>query len=120
VVGGVIALRFGRLQAWPIATAGVLWFSFGGHWIELWFLNWLRPRLSPSRVAQIAARIAVWFVGGIGLGIGIAATMQLSRFTRGVDLPPWWVAGLAFIAVEFVAHLPLAVRGRPNFYSGNG
>src|SRR3954452_5069358 len=38
-VGGIVAWRFGRFDAWPVMAALVLWFSFGGHWVELWFLN---------------------------------------------------------------------------------
>lgn len=120
VVGGIIAWRYHNLQAWPVAAGCVLWFSFGGHWVELWFLNWLRPRLSRSRVLQAAARGAVWFVGGVALGFGIAFTLQLSRLTRAAKPPPWWVAGVVFVAVELVAHMVLSLRRRPTFYSGNG
>jgi hypothetical protein len=120
VVGGVIAWRFGKLQVWPIAACLVLWFSFGGHWVELWFLNWLRPRLVALHISPVAARVAVWFVGGIVLGVGIAFTMRFFRLTRGTDLPPWWTAGVAFIALELVAHAVLLFRHRPNVYRGNG
>ncbi|MEP6495925.1 MAG: hypothetical protein ABJF01_24810 [bacterium] len=119
-VGGVIAWRYGKVQAWPVAAGLFLWFSFGGHWVELWFVNWLRPRLSASRISHVAARLAVWFVGGVGLGFGIAFTMRLFRLTRGAEPPSWWVAGVAFIAVELIVHLALLVRRRSNFYSGNG
>ena len=27
---------------WPVAVVLMLWPSFGGHWLELWYLNWLR------------------------------------------------------------------------------
>jgi uncharacterized membrane protein YdcZ (DUF606 family) len=120
VVGGVIAWRFRTLQAWPIAAVLVLWFSFGGHWVELWFLNAVRPRLSRSRITQLAARVAVWFVGGVALGLGIILTMRLFRLTRSAEPPPWWVAGVVFIALELVVHALLLVRRRPNFYSGTG
>jgi hypothetical protein len=66
LVAGVLVARFwgnGHLR-WPVATLVMLWPSFGGHWVELWFLNWLRPRLSSARVVQVAARVGVWFVGG--------------------------------------------------------
>jgi hypothetical protein len=53
----------GGLARWPTAALLILWFSFGGHWVELWFLNWLRPRLSIARAAQVGARVAVWFFG---------------------------------------------------------
>jgi hypothetical protein len=65
IVGGAVLARFwGGPARWWIATLLVLWPSFGGHWVEVWFLNWLRPRLSIARKAQVAARVGVWFVGG--------------------------------------------------------
>jgi len=67
VVGAVLAWRLGGLSHWPIATLLVLWPSFGGHLVELWFLNYLRPRLPFSRAVHIGVRVMVWFVGGIGL-----------------------------------------------------
>jgi len=39
VVGVAVARVQGRLGSWPQWTAFVLWFSFGGHWLELSFLN---------------------------------------------------------------------------------
>src|ERR1700690_257364 len=74
VVGGVLARFWGGLARWPMATLLVLWPCFGGHWVEVWFLNWLRPRLSIARGVQVAARLAAWFVGGAGLAIGIGLT----------------------------------------------
>lgn len=120
VVGGVVAWRFGRLDAWPVVAGLFLWFSFGGHWVELWFLNWLRPRIAHTRVAQVAARVIVWFVAGVVLGFGVAFTMRFSRLTRGMEPPSWWVAGIAFVAIELIAHLALLLRRRPNFYNGAG
>jgi hypothetical protein len=120
VVGGMFAWRFGKLAVWPLAASLVLWFSLGGHWVEVWFLNWLRPRLGESRAAQVAARLALWFVGGVSLGFGVVATMRLWQLTRAVQPPSWWIAGAIFVAVELVAHLVLMLRRRPNFYSGAG
>jgi hypothetical protein len=120
VVGGVIARFWGGLARWPLLTLLVLWPSYGGHWVEVWFLNWLRPRLSIARGVQVAARVGVWFVGGTGLAIGMGLTaMALARF-RPAHWPAWWLGGLAFIGVELVAHLVLQARGRPSFYNGRG
>ncbi|MEP6571733.1 MAG: hypothetical protein ABJD11_03525 [Gemmatimonadota bacterium] len=118
VVGAAVAWRFGRLALWPLATVLVLWFSFGGHWVELWFLNWLRPRLARERLAQVGARIAVWFLGGILLGLGVVSTMRLSQLMQGIARPAWWVAGVAFVALELIVHLAFLLRRRPNFYQG--
>jgi len=110
----------GGLARWPVATLLMLWPTLGGHVLELWFLNWLRPRLSPSRRVQIAARIAVWFVGGSLLGLGMAFTATTLGAVRPASWPPWWLAGIAFTGIELVAHSALLLRGRPSFYNGLG
>jgi hypothetical protein len=116
--GAVLAHWWGGLARWPMATLLLLWPSFGGHWVELWFLNWLRPRLPSARAVQVAARLATWFVGGIGLAIGVRLTAITLPGSRPIRWPAWWVGGLAFIGIELVVHLALQLRGRPRFYNG--
>jgi hypothetical protein len=121
VVGAVLARLWGGLARWPMATLLVLWPSFGGHWVEIWFLNWLRPRLSIARGLQVSARIGVWFVGGAGLAVGMGLTaMALAGFRLAHWPAWWWLGGIAFIGIELVAHLVLQLRGRPSFYNGLG
>jgi hypothetical protein len=130
---GVIAIVAGaaltRLQGgpgrWLTATLLVIWPSFGGHWVEVWFLNRLRPRLSIARGVQIAARVGLWFVGGIVLAIGMNLTaMGLTAMEsvgfRPVRWPALWLGGPAFIGIELLVHLVLQLRGRPSFYNGRG
>ena len=129
VRNGIIALVLGVLLAqlsgwsparWPVSILLMLWPSFGGHWVELWFLNWLRPRLSSARSVQLAARVGVWFVGGTVLALGMGLTAVALAGFRPSQLPAWWVGGFAFIAIELVAQLSLQLRGRPSFYNGRG
>jgi len=120
IVGAIWAAAVGRLAFWPVATVLALWISFGGHRVELFFLNGLRPRLPHSRAVQIAARIGVWFIGGIVLAVGMALTAKAVAAPRPIRCPAWWVAGLAFIGVELAVHLALWLRGRPSFYDGRG
>jgi hypothetical protein len=121
--GAAFARSWGGLKAWPAATLLMLWPTFGGHWVEIAFLNRLRPRLPPARPAQVAARLAVWFVSGmiLALGMGLTAGVLGLRPPHGSAWgPPGWVAGLAFIALELVAHAVLQILGRPSFYNGRG
>ncbi|MFL5604488.1 MAG: hypothetical protein ACJ77R_13920 [Gemmatimonadaceae bacterium] len=120
VAGVVVARLTGSPRRWPLATLVMLWPSFGGHWVELWYLNWLRPRLSAAPGVQVLARIAVWFVGGIVLGLGMALTTRALIGIRRAPWPAWWLAGFAFIGVELIAQLALHLRGRPSFYNGRG
>jgi len=120
VAGAVVARRNGGLRAWPIATILMLWPSFGGHWMEFWYLNWLRPSLSPRRGIQATARLATWFVGGMVLALGLALTAAALTRPRPIPWHLWWAAGLAMIAIELVVHTLAAIRGRPSFFNGRG
>jgi hypothetical protein len=121
IVGGAALTRLrGGPARGLIATLLILWPSFGGHWVEVWFLNWLRPRLSISSGVQVAARVGVWFAGGVVLAIGMGLTAMESADFRPAHWPPLWVGGLAFIGIELVVHLVLELRGRPSFYNGRG
>ena len=70
-MGAMLARSWGGLAAGdPIGGLAFV----RGHWVDVWFLNSLRPRLSMACGVQGAARLAVWFVGGIGLAIGMRLT----------------------------------------------
>ena len=120
LLGGALLSRLsgGRLN-WPLGALLFLWFSFGGHWVEMWYLDWVRPRVSRARGIQILARVATWFLGGTVLALGMAAT-AIALGLRPAQWPAWWLGGLAFIALELLVHLALQLRGRPSFYNGRG
>lgn len=120
VVGGIVARSWGGWGRWPLAALLVLWPSFGGHWVEIFFLNWLRPRISGARGVQAAVRVGVWFVGGVVLAIGMGLTARALGGFHSALWRIWWIGGLAFIVVELVAHLGLQLLGRPSFYNGLG
>ena len=120
VVAATVAARSLGWSHWTLLVLVMLWPSFGGHWVELWFLNWLRPRIPSARAVQTTARVAVWFIGGIVLFGGMILT---GEFVGGLHRQRWpalWMGGIAFIAVELVAQLALQLRGRPSFYNGRG
>lgn len=120
VAGGIVALSTGGLRRWPAIALLMLWPAFGGHWIDLLFLNGLRPHLPATRAVQRLARIAVWFAGGIVLGVGIRLTAQLLFGRPQLLWLTWAIAGAVFVATELVAHAALHFRGRPSFYDGLG
>ena len=120
VLGALLAHTRGGFARWPMWTLLMLWPTVGGHAVEIWFLNWLRPRVVEARAAQVVARVAVWFVGGAGLALGMCLTAMTFGDRRPIQWLSWWRGGLAFIALELVAHLFLQLRGRPSFYNGRG
>jgi hypothetical protein len=98
----------------------MLWPSFGGHWLEVWYLNWLRPRLPSAPNGQRLARLGTWFLGGCLLAVGMVLTGRAIDGIRLSRWPAWWFAGVVFIGVELVAHAGLQARGRPSFFNGRG
>lgn len=118
--GAGLALWQHRLAFWPIAALLVFWFSFGGHWVEILFLNWLRPRISSRRSVQVAARIGTWYIGGTALAQGMLLTAKSFAGFESARWPAWWLGGLVFIGVELVVHLVLLLGGWRNFYDGRG
>jgi hypothetical protein len=120
IAGAALASRWGGIARWPLTTALMLWPSLGGHYVELAFLDVVRPRLSESRAVHVLARIAVWFLGGALLAIGMRLSAIALHAPRPLPASAWWIGGLVFIGIELVAHLALHARGRPSFYSGRG
>ncbi len=120
VVGLAIALSSRNLRAWPFATLLASWFALGGHYVEIGYLRLLRPRLRAARPVQIAARLLVWFGGGVGLGFGMALTARAVLGAWPARAPAWYWGGLMFVGIELVVHAVLALRRLPSFYSGRG
>jgi hypothetical protein len=121
LVGGALLSRsWGGPGRFPVATLMMLWPSFGGHFLEVWFLSSVRPRLSADRAAQTGARLAVWFLGGLAFFAAIRVTAFALTGFHPWPRAPWWFGGAAFIGVELVAHLTLQLRGKPSFYNGRG
>jgi len=118
IAGAAVALSTGSLRRWPALSLLMLWPAFGGHWIDLLFLNGLRPRLPHDGTLQRLGRIAVWFAGGIVLATGLQLTLWAVLKQPTLAWLTWSRAGALFVAIELVAHAVLHLRGRPSFYKG--
>jgi hypothetical protein len=119
VVGVVSSLIAHRPAAAPFVALLALWPSLGGHFVEIAFLNGVRSRLPHTRLVQVPSRIVWWLAGGVALGSAVMFTSELLPVST-PSLRTWWMGAPIFVCVELVAHTGLALRGRPNFYRGDG
>lgn len=120
VTGLAVAAATGNWMATPRSAVLALWPSFGGHWVEVFYLNWVRPRVGGAGWRRLA-RAAVWFAGGVVLTFGVRVTAELMFAARG--LPgwlTWWVGGLGFVGIELVVHAVIRLGGEQGFYEGRG
>jgi hypothetical protein len=118
-VGVVLAFYRRDLTVLLPATALAIWFSLGGHYVEVAFLNGVRARFPAHRLTQTLVRLLVWFCGGALL----YACMRATAEALSIAIPPsrpWWFGSILLIGVELVAHAALAIRALPNFYNGRG
>ena len=102
---------------------GALWFSFGGHWVEIAWLDGIRHRLPKSCRIQKIGRITYWFVSGIVLGVFMALTIKTLDPGFTPNFPPSLLilSGVAFVLIELLVHsILLQRRGRPSFYNSAG
>jgi len=102
----------------PIVTLLALWFTLGGHYLEVLFRNYVQQRIAPQAL-RASSRLAFWFVGGTTLYAAALAT-RTALTGRGAESWPWWTGGLVFVGVELVIHLLLQAHGQPSFYNGRG
>jgi hypothetical protein len=118
-VGAVAAAVTGRLALLPMVTLLALWPSLGGHYVEVFYRNWLARRLASRRL-QMVGRLVTWFAAGIVMAAGMSLTALSMDCPRFPASPLWWLFGLAFIGIELAIHLILFARKQPSLYDGLG
>lgn len=117
-IGAGIGLYHRQLALVPPATLLALWFTLGGHFVEVLFRNRIGPLLRAVEL-RATARLVYWFAAGSALYAGALGTRTLLS-GRGALPWPWWTGGAAFVGLELVIHLLMRARGQPCFYDGRG
>lgn len=117
--GVCVGLIKRHLAVVPSVTLFALWFTLGGHFLELLIRNRLRWYISDQPEAQALARLAYWFVSGAVL-FDAAQAMQTLFDGRVPVRLSWWLAGIGFVGVELLVHLGLRARGEASVYDSRG
>lgn len=119
LIGAIVGLVLHRPAIIPLVTLLALWFTLGGHFLELLFRNHLRRGLGDGSALPRVARLAFWFLSGVLLFGAALATRALLTGQSAIPVR-WWMAGAGFVGVELLIHLGIHARGSPNFYDGRG
>ena len=117
-IGIGVALVERQLKLLFPVTLMALWFTLGGHYVELLFRKRLGPVMAGSPRRRALVRLPYWFVGGALLSAGALVTGRVLDGRGGRW--PWWMGGALFVAAELLIHLVMRARGQPSFYDGRG
>jgi len=106
-----------KLVLFAIVWLIVFCIVFGGHWLELIFINYIKFGL-PNNIALLyLVRIAYWFFSSIPLFI--IANFVADLFTHGArPLGQWWAFGLIYIGIELIMYLIMYIKMKKSFYNG--
>ena len=100
-----------------INIISIFWISFGGHWIDILYLNYLRFQLPKKRHIETTTRLLWWYLGGTLLFTAVSITQNAFNSVTMIPLISWYY-GIIFILIEFVAHGIMQLVRKESFWNG--
>jgi hypothetical protein len=90
---------------------------FGGHWLELLFVNRIKFMLPKNLLFLYFVRICYWFLSAIIL-LALASVVYNLLSNRKGPLVEWWIFGLIYIGIQLVMNAIMHMRSKKSFYNG--
>ena len=124
----IIALVLYLINIFPsgesskLKVFGIIWlviFSivFGGHLLELVFINHIKFSLPRNILLLYFIRIGYWFLSSIPLFILANFVSNLFSHKRG-HLGNWWTFGFIYIGIQLLMYGIMHIRLKKSFYNG--
>jgi hypothetical protein len=90
---------------------------FGGHWLELVFINHIKFNLPKNIILLYFIRIGYWFLCSIPLFFIMNFIDNLFSNKTG-HLGHWWAFGFLYIGIQLLMHTIMHIRFKKSFYNG--
>ena len=90
---------------------------FGGHWLELLYINYLKFALPKNIWLLYFTRIVYWFLCAIPLLFVAELVVNLVSDQK-IHLGQWWKFGFFYIGIELFMHAIMQTRFKKSFYNG--
>jgi len=90
---------------------------FGGHYLELVFINYVKFALPKNILLLYFIRIGYWFLCAIPLFFIADFVYNLFSDKTG-HLGHWWAFGFFYIGIELFMHAIMQIRLKKSFYNG--
>ena len=100
---------------------GTIWLMifcivFGGHWLEVLFINSIKFMLPQNMFFLYFVRIIYWFLCAIPLFI--LANWSCSLTGYNLSIGNWWMFGFVYIGIELFMHAIMQLKQKKSFYNG--
>ena len=90
---------------------------FGGHWLELLFINQIKFALPKNITLLYFTRFVYWFLCAIPLFF--MAGLINNLFSHKTEtLGHWWAFGGFYIGIQLVMHAIMQIKTKKSFYNG--
>ncbi len=106
-----------KLELFEMIWSIVFCIVFGGHWLELLFINYIKFALPKNILLLYVIRIAYWFLCAIPLFFTAEWVDNLFSHNAG-HLGQWWIFGFFYIGIELLMHGIMQIRAKKSFYNG--
>jgi hypothetical protein len=106
-----------KLTLFEMIWSVVFCIVFGGHWLELMFINYIKFAIPKNILLLYFIRIAYWFLCSIPLFF--MANLINNLFSRKTGhLGHWWTFGFFYIGIQLLMHAIMQIRFKKSFYNG--
>src|SRR5476651_2298552 len=92
-----------RLTLFEMIWLLVFCIVFGGHWLELVFINQIKFALPKNILLLYFIRIGYWFLCSIPLFFFANLITDLFSYRTG-QLGHWWIFGFLYIGIQLFMH----------------
>jgi hypothetical protein len=106
-----------KLTLFEMIWSIVFCMVFGGHWLELLFINYIKFALPENILLLYFIRIVYWFLCSIPLFF-IADQVDNSFSHKTGHLGLWWTFGVFYIGIELLMHALMQITSKKSFYNG--
>jgi hypothetical protein len=106
-----------KLTLFEMIWSIVFCIVFGGHWLELVFINYIKFSLPKNILLLYLIRIGYWFLCAIPLFFVAGLIYNLFSHRAG-QLGHWWTFGFFYIGIQLLMHAIMHIRFKKSFYNG--
>ena len=106
-----------KMRVFGIGWMSIMCLTFGGHWIELFFINYIKFLLPKKLYVMYGARIIFWYASALLLFFA-SQCVHNSLTGKNESAGNLWIFGFIYILIEMIMHGIIHVQIKKSFWNG--